>query len=150
MHCNVFELSRKPIKESDRMNENTLMDNDSFVGYVADYVADIDEPYEDTVGWLVNELGASVVYNNEDNSITFVHKDMFFKQDYDKFRELIKGVTFKKFLDWKWVHQVKSCLSQDWGTYIYFDYPMNINDFIRDHVKDGDKFYIGGVVDYHC
>ena len=69
---------------------------------------------------------------------------------YDEFKELTKDVTLEKFKDWYWVYKVKECLSDESGTYIYYDYPRTIDDFVRDVVKDGDKFYIGGIVDYHC
>ena len=148
MQCNVFELSRHPIKKQDRLTDCDLMEH-PFVGSVADYVQEIEDPYEDVVGWLVNELGAAVVYNNEDNSITFVHTDMFFKQDFEKFKELVKDITFEQFKDWRWVFQVKDCISDKYGTYIYFGYPQPLDEFIRENVKVGDLFYIGCIVDYH-
>lgn len=148
MHCKIFELSKQPVKN--RINEDTFMDEyDSFVGSIADYVQDIDDTYEDAVEGLLHELGASAIYNKEDNSITVVHKDMFLQSNYERFKELTKDVTLEQFKDWYWVSRVQDCLSDKFGTYIYYGYPRPIDDFMRE-VKDGDVFYIGGIVDYHC
>lgn len=147
MHCKIFELSKKPIKN--RINEDTFMDgDDSFVGSIADYVQDIDDTYEDAIKALLYELGASAIYNKEENSITIVHKNMFLKVNFDKFKELTKDATYEQFNDWYWVSQVQNCLTDKYGTYIYYNYPKPIDDFMRE-VKDGDKFYIGGILDYH-
>lgn len=146
----VVELSEEPIKKKDRMTLGWLENNDEFMSATADYVEDIEEPYEDVVQEFLLELGAAAVYNASDNSITFKHKEMFYKNSFDKFQELAKEATLQEFMKSSWAWKIKEAISPTFGTYIYFDYPQNIDTFIRDCANDGNKFYIGGICQYHC
>lgn len=146
----VVELSEKPVKKEDQMKPSWLETNDEFMAYTADYVDDIKEPYKDVVQEFLLELGAAAVYDESDNSITFKHKEMFFKNSFNKFQELVKNVTLQTFMEPSWSWKVKETISPAFGTYIYFSYPENLDTFIRDCVDNGSKFYIGGICQYHC
>ena len=149
-HCLVVELSEEPVRKEDRMKSDRLIDNEEFMATTADYVNDIEEPYEDVVQEFLLELGAAAVYDASDNSITFKHKEMFYKTSFDKFQELAKEATLQDFMKSSWAWKIKDAISPLFGTYIYFDYPQNIDTFIRDCVVNGSKFYIGGICEYHC
>ena len=151
----VFQLEDEPIKEEDKLNLNTVEYDEWFMHSVADWLEEEEEgeeyTNEDIVHALLTELGAAATYNEEENSITIVHRDIFFKTNYEKFKELSENVTFEQFKDWYWVYNVKDCIAPLFCTYIYNNSTLtNIHDFMRDNCKDGDKFYIGGAVQYHC
>lgn len=149
----IFQLEYEPIKEEDKLDLDTVECDDWFMNSVADWLNSDSETdtNEDIVQALLAELGAAVTYNKEENSITIVHRDMFFKTNYEKFKELSENVTFEQFQDWYWVHKTRNCIDPLFCTYIYNEAILiSIHDFMRDYCKDGDKFYIGGAVQYHC
>lgn len=149
-HCLIVELSHEPIETLFRVGATTIEEDDGFMATVADYVADIECPYEEAVQTFLDELGEAVTFDPADNSITFVNKEAFFQESYELFKKIVNNLTLENFMDHRWAWNATECIKSSFGTYIYYYYPKQIDEFVRDEVHNGDKFYIGGICDYHC
>ena len=147
-HCLIVQLSKEPIDKEDFITPYTFEDDDD-INYVSDYVGER-EDYEESVQWFLEQLGASVTYDKSDNSITFVNKEEYFKEDFEKFSKLVQNFTLKDFCDYDWVSKVQRYIRPWFDTHIYMDYSQPMGEFIREYGKAGEKFYIGGICDYHC
>ncbi len=147
-HCLIVQLSKEPIDKEDFITPDTF-DEDPDIEYVSDYVCERDN-YEDDVKWFLEQLGDSVTYDKSDNSITFVNKEEYFKEDFEEFSKLVQNCTLKDFCDHDWMFQVQSYVRPWFDTYIYTYYSQPMGEFVRDYGNAGEKFYIGGICDYHC
>lgn len=153
-HCLIIELSEKPIDIDDRVTAYEFEDDDD-IQYAADYIQDLDDAgrtYEESVEDFLGELGGIVTYNKEDNSITFTDVEKYFEKDFKAIKDMVANATIENFVKGSLAYNLRNRISDRFGTYIYHtgecSYP--IADFIRDYAKDGSKFYIGGICDYHC
>ena len=153
-HRLIVELSEEPVAEEDRMTAYDLTE-DKDIQYAADYVddlEDVDITYEEAIDLFLQELGVAATYNKEDNSITFVHVKNYFEEDFKIVKEMMEKATLQEFMDSLWIYNVRCYLRPIFGTYIKhtWDGSYPLPEFIRDYAKDGTKFYIGGICDYHC
>ncbi|MBQ2619752.1 MAG: hypothetical protein IJF84_00265 [Thermoguttaceae bacterium] len=153
-HCLIVELSEEPIDIDERVTAYEFEDDDD-IQYAADYVQDLDEygrTYEEAVEDFLGELGDVVTYDKGDNSITFNDIEKYFEEDFNKVKDMVANVTMEKFINGSWVYDLKNHICDRFGTYIYHtgecSYPLA--EFIRDYARNGSKFYIGGICDYHC
>lgn len=153
-HFLIVELSEEPIATEDRVTAGYFYD-DADIQYVADYVQDLNETslsYDEAVELFNNELGAAAVYNKEDNSITFTGIEKYFEEDFKAVKEMAATATINDFMNRSWAYKLGDYIHPIFGTYIHHtgDCSYPLPDFLRDYVKDGEKFYIGGICDYHC
>lgn len=148
-HCLIVQLSREPIDKEDFIEPYTFDDDDD-IRYVADYVCERDN-YKESVEWFIEQLGDAVEYNEEDNSFTVIDRESFFKEDFKEFRAITEDFTLHDFCDSSWMNKIQHLARPWFGTYIYLDnYSQHINEFMRYYCDPGDKYYIGGICDYHC
>ena len=159
-HSRIIQLSVKPFE-----NEDYFITEDSFVrehdGWspifsVADYVND-DIDREEDIEWFVSTLGdTGFAYNKEEQSIVFdeTFKAAYFAADLQKFLELAKEIEDNNSLfyeDGTTVWRVKQALEETFGFYVYDDgeYEKKMARWLREDMQPGQKYYFGGVVDYH-
>lgn len=156
MHSRIFQISRTKI-EADDFNGCSFYEDHWIVGGVADYVTDNSKRYED-LEWvskvLINKLGDLVEYNEENQSFTFKDgfKEAYFESNFNKFKELTKSMTLHDFATSSLeVYKIKSLMADDFSFYFDEDGDMNCMDtFIRESAVDGEEYFIGGTVDFHC
>lgn len=158
MHSRIFQVSSKPVDRDNYISESNYYDG-WFVGSVADYVADVEEEdQKDSIDWLDKYAAGSLKI--EGNKVTVINKEEFFRRDYDNFIKALddlKNITLNQFTTGKGdldlnVYRLNSAYEDRYGFYVddcgEYGGLMTINEFMRTK-KDGDVFYIGGVVDYH-
>ena len=155
MHSKIFQVSKTPISKKDWIYADMYLE--SFVGRVADYTDDIDDAARKV--WLENLSrvpGLSV--SNVSEQLMIVSKEEYFREYYKEFKEMIDKLSKVSLRDFCEAHQsfelnafrLQSSISDEFGYYVDIDegYPMPLQDYVR-CCDDGDKLYIGGIVDYH-
>ncbi|KHO63162.1 hypothetical protein THYS13_12740 [Thermoanaerobacter sp. YS13] len=153
MHSTIFQLEKNPLRfEEDFACEEDFYDD--FVGIIADYVSDdIDRDVE--IQYFIKELEKyGVKYNAKEQSIIFLNgfKEKYFKERFFKLKEAVQKLTFENFIkDAPDVWEIKNLIDEKYETYIYSNESswMTLNEFVRYNLKEGQKYYIGAVLDYH-
>ncbi len=150
MHSRIIQLSEEPLHKYDYITESDFYE-DPFVGSVADYVADTDEREKD-IKWLMSCLepyGARL--NKEENSIFFPKgfKQNYFKERLENFKKAVGETTLDDFCNSVKAWQLAQIIEETFDFYIYVTYPKPLDEFIRD-LEEEQKYYIGGIVDYHA
>lgn len=153
MHSRIFQISTSPIEKDDYIGEEEYYEG-WFVGSIADYVSDTDEPESD-YEWLGSLPGLEIDVKGK--TMKVVSKEEFFKRKYASFKEHLQNlekVTLAEFCTYSAdaeMYCAKAAYSDRYGFYVDDGSLKTLDDFMRsDTVKEGDIFYLGGVVDYHC
>lgn len=155
MHSRIFQIEREALTEDEYIDSDSIPE--WFTNSVADYTSDACSR-EDDIDWLmVAALGDIATIDG--NKLTFssdVRK--YFKEKHEAFikaAEKLSGTTFEDFVHSYSVDSVlfnlKEAYSDRYGFYVYSDdgFLDTLDNFMR-QVKDGETYFIGGVVDYHC
>lgn len=152
-HSKIYQFSLTPLSEDDYMGESRFYEDDTFVGEVADYVSDEVDRNECLLD-LEDELGQSFVEWRANDQVVFLSgfKRAYFEHSFKAFKKLSEETTMELFLDGMHIFKLKILLESKFGTYIYLESHgewMNIGQFIREHLKENEVYYIGNVIDYH-
>lgn len=169
MHSKIFQISINKVK--DFITEDRY--SDSFVGYVADYVSDLDQDiWKENWNWLSDYAKGAIEIKN--NMLTIIDKRKFFEGHYAEFKELIKkaeDISLEQFMSNDYgieittktgntyktsasslVSNINCTFDDKHGFYIddYDEYYglKTFDSFMR-CVNDGEVFYLGSVIDYH-
>lgn len=162
MHSYIIQVSPSPIAKEDYIREFDVLSN--FVPRIGDYVNKVAPGYIAQVANYVF-IGDDIFdFNKEKMTVTIKDKDNYFVNRYVTFKGLLKEisetVTLKSFAgrpdqDRGLNYKIRM-LSQAYNTTDSFyicesgeDYPITLDEWMRS-VDDGDVFYIGGALDYHC
>ncbi|AAM25210.1 hypothetical protein M2349_000333 [Caldanaerobacter subterraneus subsp. tengcongensis MB4] len=152
MHGTIIQLEEKPLRfEEDFICEEDFYDD--FVGVIADYVSD-DVDRAEEIQYFVEELKEfGIVYNEKEQSITFLEgfKDKYFAAKFFKLKEAVENLSFEDFVkDTYKVWEIQNLINKKYGTYIHIKGEwMTLDTFVRYVLKEGIKYYIGSVLDYH-
>lgn len=174
MHSRIFQISReKPIEKDDYLDEDDLYPCDycssAFVGNVADYVSAFGDADKDEIEWLKSAYGidGGLEVNAENRTITIVNKEVYFKNKFDKLKELtdrLNSLSLSQFSltalgedaehrDCSFYtirYEIDELLNGDkWGMYFYEDGCYDTVDEVIRGCANGEVLYIGQVFDYH-
>lgn len=157
MHGKIFQITKEKYNESAWISSDDYYDH-WFVGAIADYVSD-DVDRKECIEWLKTSLNGAI--NIRGNILTIVDKGKYFERKFAEFREQLDALTkisaeqfmgnepsdidmtvyrLKEAYDDKYGYYVDDC--GEWGGLGTFD------DFMR-RSTNGERYYIGGIVDYH-
>ena len=164
-HSRIFQISEKPL-----VQENFITDDDFhehwFVGSVAEYVSGDNDRSEDIrclrdrlTNLRVARFGIDKSYSRISFVILPEGKERYFSHAYERFVEARKktiemglpefasGVVFAGL-----AHQMESAFCEKFAFYVSqneneFDI-VPLDEFIRG-AEVGQRYYIGGVLDYH-
>ena len=152
MHSRIFQVSMEPISKKDYIVEAEYWDH-WFTREIADYVNG-DTDRDSDVEWLKGCCNG-LVFGKDNNGEYFVveNKEMYFKNKFDRFMEAlnkIKDCTLEDFAKGFYdMWTLKDAYEDKFGFYVNVDGDtMNFDDFMRGCAK-GEKYYIGGTIDYH-
>ena len=155
MHSRIFQVSEKPIKPTDYINESHYWDH-WFTNEWADYVSD-DCDRKDDIGWLeacYSKKG--IEFGADDNGEYFIvkSKQAYFQDSFNSFMEIaekLKECTLDEFacgLDGMYL--LKRDYEDKFGFYVEEDDSLTtFDEFIRQCATE-EKYYIGATIDYHC
>ena len=168
MHSRIFQLSTtafdltSPRDERDDHSitaDHFTMDWEgvSPIYKVADYVDDIAEKdVEDNIQWLLNAFHSDYYeYDAKERSIVFkdgFHKE-YFKDKLEQFLKQAKQIEENNELFYKGyqAYVLSSVICDRHAFYIYTDdlYEVPLDEFVREHLRTGEKYHFGSVIDYH-
>lgn len=160
MHSWIIQVSNQPIKKEDYITEDLFYDG--FVGNIADYVNKLND---EEATYFKNNIGQIEGLKVDGRAFSVVDKDKFFEKRYKEFTssvEKLSNVTFEEFKNdpnysvYTNVLWTMDAYEDEYGIYVYlyidggcYSY-MPLSKFIRRYVKSPrEKWYIGGVIDYH-
>lgn len=155
MHSRIFQIEKEVVPEEERIDSDCVPE--WFTNSVADYTSD-DCSREDDIDWLMTAALGDIATVDGDKLTFSSDVRRYFKEKHEAFikaAEKLSGTTFEDFVS---SHSVDSALfnlreaySDRYGFYVYCDdgFLDTLDNFMR-LVKDGETYFIGGVVDYHC
>lgn len=160
MHSKIFQMSEEPIKPDDYKTADDYLDT-GFM-QIADYTDDLDdEGRKGCIEWLAKylESGAEI----KDGVLEIKDKKKLFERSFESFKAAASQLTFISFDNFcepefsaeaedmgYAMYKLNAAYSDKYGFYVDIDdFPVPINDFLR-RAHDGDRYYIGAVIDYHC
>lgn len=152
MHSRIFQVSAKPIDKCDYIEESNYWDH-WFLNRVADYVVDSDDRNED-IEWLSCVRGITVGKDENGEYCVVDSKEEYFKMTFEVFKttlDVIKDCTLEEFAKgisemWK----LQNAYEDEFGFYVDVNGDlMPFDSFVR-RCTTGEKYYIGGTLDYHC
>lgn len=153
MHGTIFQLEEKPLRfEEDFACEEDFYEG--FVGIIADYVSE-DVDREEEINYFVTYLGKyGITYNSEEQSIIFPKgfKEEYFSARFFNLKKFVEELTLEEFsTDSTKVWILKNLINEKYGIYIYSRQSswITFDEFVRYNLKEGQKYYIGTVLDYH-
>lgn len=163
MHSRIFQVSIQPIEVDDYAVSSDFYDNS---GDFADYIGDEQEggDRKEDIGHLADMLKDLFTLDEDGETLTYKGETamMAFKQTWaDRLHEESAKVTAENILDW--YSRYKVCATSK-ETHLHTDYrfkienwngdfadtPAELISYAADKMKEGDKLYIGAVIDYHC
>ena len=154
MHSRIFQIGKEPMTKEEYINSSSIPE--WFTYSIADYIDD-DCDRKSDIDWLIATLGG--IASVDGDKLIFHHgAGRYFSGKYKAFvkaaEQLVK-TSFDDFLSGYAVGTVlfnlKEAYDDRYGFYIYNsddDSFGTLDDFMRG-IKDGDTYYVGGVVDYH-
>lgn len=153
MHSRIFQVSLEPIDKSNYITESDYWDH-WFTHEIADYVnADCDR--DEDVKWL-SDCAKGYAVGSDDNGEYFIvtSKTEYFGQAFERFKstlDRIKDCTIEDFVQGFYeMWMLKDAYENRFSFYVDADGELlNFDKFIRLCVT-GEKYYIGGIIDYHC
>ena len=162
MHSRIFQVSLQPVKKEDYAVSSDFYDNSSdFADYIGDEL-DGTERMEN-IGYLAEVLSDIFDFNKRSRVLVYKGEEAMkkFKEAWAAaIREKAEVLTADTILDWYKRYQVeKLCRKTHLDTCYRFcivDWcdgvaePMeDLISFVAERMKQGDKLYVGAVIDYH-
>lgn len=155
MHSRIFQIEKEALSEEEYIDSNSIPE--WFTNSVGDYTSDACSR-EDDIDWLMATALGDVA-TIDGGKLTF-SSDVrrYFKDKHEAFIKAAEKLSETSFEDFVHNYSVDSVLfnlkkaySDRYGFYVYSDdgFLDTLDNFMR-QVKDGEIYFIGGVVDYHC
>ena len=162
MHSRMFQIEDHPVLEDERMNSADFEEH-WFTREIADYVTDV--PYRDDdvyyfIDGVLLPLGEYVDLFRENGQPVFIlHKgfrERYFAKTYERFCVALDKLSSEITLDSFASNQIHSDLytlrtlyDDRHGIWLYYDHEIfTLDQWMRSAVE-GEKYYFGGVLDYH-
>lgn len=149
MHSRIIQLSFFPINEDEYVTEDAW-ELESFIGSIADYVADSPDRQED-IDWFISCIGPDHV-ECDGNMIIFLpeFKEGYFKPRLEKLKQTVQELTLEQFANYSLInYDIRRFVVDEYGFYVLIDKCwMPFDDFVRE-LEEGVPYYIGATLDYH-
>ena len=154
MHGRIFQLELNPVPRSERIDSSDIP---GWFSYISDFTDDcVDVEYstewllKGAIGNVASLLGDKLVFDEWDV------RRRYFVDKYKKFVKAageLSSVAFDDFISTCGVDMIMRRLSEayddKYGFYVFSEGELcTLDDFMRT-VKDGETYYLGGIVDYH-
>lgn len=151
MHSKIYQITKKELKRSEYVTMYTF-DPEAFT-FFADYIDDVERDEEKELLESFDRLFEGI-FSRKGRTVTLLDTSEFIEE----WRKTIKKCADNlDFTDWHSLFQLKEITKRthcEYNTMLYTDYAgfEYFGDFVQrlyaTH-KPGDKFYIGGILDYH-
>ena len=151
-HSRIFEVSKYKMDPSDWLVADELAES-TFVGNIADYVRNIgDIDRQESIEWLSKyTVGAlDVTLEDSDYKLALAQnaKQTYFKERFESLKSMINKMTIDEFADDLTAWTMQELITQRYSFYVYEEgLYQTLDNFVR-NAKDGEIYYICGVLDY--
>ena len=149
MHSTIIEISKTPMERDEYMSEGCFCPEE--YARFADYIQNVKKEREnDTLKWI----DTLQVFDRKGRELSLRPLDGFID---DWKMEIVKKAKSLDMTDWMSYYNMKALLRKthlDCDTMIcmngekFWEFGYFIQHLYENH-KPGDKFYIGGILDYH-
>lgn len=153
MHSRIIQASKEPIEKEDYITEDNYIYEHWFLNSVADYVSN-DCNRDEDIKWL-KDCTPGFTFDRDKNGEYFIinSKEEYFKPAFEGFKralEELHNIPLEKFIRYVDIYGLNSYYDDKHGFYIDIDDELlTLDEFVR-YCDNGNKYYIGGTVDYHC
>lgn len=156
MHSRIFQVSSKPIEKHDYITESDYYDH-WFTHEIADYVnGNTERDYD--IDWLANYC-KGFSFERDENGEYFIIEDkgLYFSNAFENFKQALEKIgnpTLDEFVNGIDLWNLKNSYEDKFSFYIecadceYGSELMSLDTFVRIS-NVGEKYYLGGTVDYH-
>ena len=161
MHSKIIQMERNPITKADCICASDV--EDGFVGRIADYVVPQEKKYIPQI--IHNVFGVGDIFELNEGDMTVVVKDKkkYFEMKFEIFKHRLKKIyenvsldTFSnppgKDSDLEYdLYACNAAYDDKYSVYIFdneYGDLVTMDEWMR-WANDNDKFYIGGILDYH-
>ncbi len=160
MHGKIYQISLAPIGKGDYASPSDYYENsDDFADYIGDELEDDEREsslssFANNVSGVFSACGDGVfVYNGDDALLQFSQKWI------DRIKEMANGLDPDNFLSNDRLYHLSSVTTRthpdlymrvhimDWNGYA--GPASDLFEWARYHLKEGDKIYIGAIIDFH-
>ena len=152
-HNRIFEVSKYAMDPHDWLVADDLAEC-TFVGNISDYVRDIDDVDRlESIEWLIKCTTGALNVTLEDSNykLTLAQngKQSYFEKRLDSLKSMINEMTIDEFADDMTAWKIQELINERYSFYVYEEgLYQTLDNFIR-NIKDGEVYYICGVLDYH-
>lgn len=158
MHSRIYQITTAPVTTGEYLSEG-FFDEHWFVGSIADYVGGgLNREEElDSLKESLTRTKVAVFHSDECFTVLPDGKKTYFKNAFAKFSEAVKKAALATLEDFagngecsSLVWRIKNCYCEEFGYYVSSDEfdTIPFDEFIR-NAEPGERYYIGGVLDYH-
>lgn len=160
MHSKIFQISNAPIDKDDYSSPECYYDNSEFADYIGEPVKG--ETREDCIKYLAESISDLFSYDKEAGAFVYKGKDALheFKRKWlEAIREITDKLTADNLMEEHNVYRLRRLTLQ---THLDSSFRFDINEWngwagpMEDLVeyagyqlKEGDRIYVGAVIDYH-
>lgn len=160
MHSKIFQISNAPIDKDDYSSPECYYDNSEFADYIGEPMKG--ETREDCIKYLAESLSDLFSYDKEAGAFVYKGKDALheFKRKWlEAIREITDKLTADNLMEEHNVYRLRRLTLQ---THLDSSFRFDINEWngwagpMEDLVeyagyqlKEGDRIYVGAVIDYH-
>lgn len=155
-------MSIRPIEQDDYASPSDFYENS---GDFADYIGDEVEGEErkEDIRHLAEALGDLFTLDEDGETLTYqgdYEMQVFMNEWANAIVRAASAVKGENVLDWQPRYDVRATCKdthlrtsyrfkiEDWNG-DYADEPAELTSYIADKMKQGDKLYIGAIIDYH-
>lgn len=151
MHSRIFQVSMNPINKGEYICEGDYYEH-WFTREIADYVSD-DCSRDGSIDWLGGDARGYIIGKDDNGEYLIItSKEEYFANAYENFMNELNKIgkpTLKEFVNGIDLWYLKNANEDRFGFYIDADGElMTFDAFVRRCIIN-EKYYIGGVVDYH-
>lgn len=152
MHSRTFQVSERPIEKEDYITEDNYAYEHWFIESIADYVS-ADCNRDDDIKWLKDCTPGFTLGKDENGEYFIINsKEEYFKPAFEGFKkalEKLHDISIEQFMEYVDIYGLNSYYEDKYGFYIDIDDELQtLDEFVRG-CDNGEKYYIGGTVDYH-
>lgn len=161
MHSKIFQISNAPIDKDDYSSPECYYDDSQvFADYIGEPIKG--ETREDCIKYLAESISDLFSYDKEAGAFVYKGKDALheFKQKWlEAIREITDKLTADNLIEEHNVYRLRRLTLQ---THLDSSFRFHINEwngwagpmedlveYARYQLKEGDRIYVGAVIDYH-
>ena len=152
-HSRIFEVSKYEMDPHDWLVADDLAES-TFVGNIADYVKDIDDVDRlESIEWLSKCTAGSIEITHDDSKYKLKlaqnGKQTYFGGRLASLKLMVGEMTIDEFADDMTAWKTQELINERYSFYVFEEgLYKTLDNFIRS-IKEGEEYYICGVIDYH-